>query len=113
MDIQARELDDILLLVLSGRLDGDGPEKIRLELAGHLEHNSRIILDCAKLTFINSSGLGAIVSSLRIALNNDGDIFLANLGVNVQTMLELTRANRVFKIYPSVTEALYAFGEKE
>lgn len=59
----------------------------------------RVVLDLAKVGFIDSSGLGAIVSVLKI-LAPDRRLELAALSPNVDRVFRLTRMNEVFRILP-------------
>jgi len=111
-EIQINETQNISLVTLSGRLDGTAPAKIREIIPGWLNERSNMVIDCKKLTFLDSSGLGAVISCLRIAIEAHGDIRLARLTSNVQTMLELTRANKVFSIFVTVEEAIQSFREE-
>jgi anti-sigma B factor antagonist len=68
-----------------------------------------IILDLAPVQFIDSSGLGAIVASLKL-LGNRGNLLLCGANENVSRLFALTRMNKVFNIYVNLDEALAAQG---
>jgi anti-sigma B factor antagonist len=62
--------------------------------------------------FVDSSGLGALISTLKILRAEGGDLKLANVGEQVQAVLEITRLLRVFETYESAEEALAAIEQK-
>lgn len=66
--------------------------------------NRRIVLNLAEVDFIDSSGLGAIVSSLK-KIGADGDLVICCVKETVMSLFRLTRMNRVFDIFPSEEEA--------
>ena len=65
-----------------------------------------LVIDLDQVQFIDSSGLGALLSGLKnVGLRSNGFI-LAGLQPRVRSMFELTRLHRVFDIYPKLEEAL-------
>ncbi|MCI5146198.1 MAG: anti-sigma factor antagonist [Candidatus Electrothrix sp. AR3] len=64
-----------------------------------------IILDLAKVTFIDSSGLGALVAVLK-QLPSDGKLLLCGVGHNVFYLLRLTRMDNIFTLYPDLDSAV-------
>jgi len=64
------------------------------------EGNTKIILDLVNVDFIDSSGLGAIVSSLK-AIGGIGDLVISGLQETVMGVFRLTRMNKVFQIFSS------------
>ena len=75
--------------------------------AGH----HRLVIDMGDVHFVDSSGLGALVSALKTLrlLKRDGDIRLANVQPPVVALLEIIRLHRVFSSYPSVDQAVQSF----
>ena len=67
-------------------------------------HN-RLVLDMAGTEFIDSSGLGALVGCLKAARQAGGDLRIANVGSQVQMVLQLTSMDRILTPYASVDEA--------
>ncbi|ABA59418.1 STAS domain-containing protein [Nitrosococcus oceani] len=65
-----------------------------------------LIVDLEEVRFIDSSGLGALLSGHKNTTLRNGSFKLCGLQSQVQSMFELTRLHRVFDIYPSVQEAL-------
>lgn len=73
--------------------------------------NRRIVLNLADVDFIDSSGLGAIVSSLK-RIGTEGDLVICAVRETVMSLFRLTRMNRVFDIFPSEMEAIAALSGK-
>ncbi len=107
MNLETKIIDDILLItVASARLDnyvaGDFKSGITEYItAGH----QRLIIDMSKVSFIDSSGLGALVSCLKL-LGDSRDMVLCNISAPVLSLFKLTRMDQVFQIYPSAEAAL-------
>ncbi|MBP6941295.1 MAG: STAS domain-containing protein [Syntrophorhabdaceae bacterium] len=74
------------------------------------EGNTKIILDLVNVDFIDSSGLGAIVSSLK-AIGGNGDLVISGLQETVMGLFRLTRMNKVFQIFSSEQEAIQALSK--
>ena len=67
-----------------------------------------VVIDLARVQFIDSSGLGALLSGYKNASLRSSGFALAGLQPRVRSMFELTRLHRVFDIYPSLQLALSA-----
>ena len=77
-------------------------DEIRAEIDDHAQH---VILNLAEVQFIDSSGLGAIVASMK-QLKGNRKLDLAGLTPTVAKVFQLTRMDTVFKIHTSVDEAM-------
>jgi len=73
--------------------------------------NKRIVLNLTEVDFIDSSGLGAIVSSLK-KIGTEGDLVICAVKETVMSLFRLTRMNRVFDIFPSEDEAVRSLSGK-
>lgn len=71
----------------------------------------RLVVDMGDVHFVDSSGLGALVSALKTLklIKGEGDIRLANVQPPVVALLEIIRMHRVFTSYPSVEQAVQSF----
>lgn len=69
------------------------------------EDHKDLIVDFSKIDFIDSSGLGMLVSLLKM-MNGKGEMMLCALNPNIRNMFTLTRMDRIFRIYPDRTSAL-------
>ncbi len=109
LHIEALEQESLLIVSLTGRLDGEAPELFREQIRNLLDGTPRLVLDLARLEYMDSSGLGALISCLRTAIQKGGDIRLARLVPSVRMLLELTRADRIFEVFETREAAISSF----
>jgi anti-sigma B factor antagonist len=94
------------------RLDIEVAADFRALLLSLIEQgHRRLIIDLADVGFIDSSGLGALVSALKTLKRSDngGDVRLARVQAPVVSLLEIIRLNRVFTTYASVEQAVQSY----
>ncbi|WP_176049688.1 STAS domain-containing protein [Burkholderia sp. BCC1644] len=99
-------LDDITLMQIRvARFDSFVAPRIRDDLVGLVQQGAhRIVVDLQHVSFVDSSGLGAMVSGYK-ALDRRGDIVLCGASDAVRTLLRLTRMDRVFHVVADVDAA--------
>ena len=69
----------------------------------------RIVVDLSATTFIDSSGLGALIGGLKRARQKSGDLRIAAPSEQVEAVLRLTNLDRVLRPYPEVDDAARGF----
>jgi len=100
---------DSVVVVVRGRLDMVAAPRLREELANVVgDGGSSVIVDLGETTFVDSSGLGAVIAGLKAARQAGGDLRICGATGQVQVALELTNLGKVFRSYASVDEALGA-----
>ena len=111
MNITIEEKNDIVVLyVKEERLDAHNSGDLKLEMNRLFgEGKKNVLVDLDDVRFIDSSGLGALVSGFKNAISNQGNLKLSSLQPQVKSMFELTRLHRVFEIFPSSSDALDNF----
>jgi len=106
--------DGITVVIPSGpRLDAEVAGELRNTLIDLIDEGARkLVLDLPAVDFIDSSGLGALVSALKRLKQADpsGDIRLADVQPSVRAVLEIIRLHRVFAQFGTLDEALESFG---
>ena len=111
--IDVLQKNGVTIVVPQGRrLDAEVARVFRDILLSRIASGDRkLILDLPAVDFIDSSGLGALVSALKHLkqLDRGGDIRLANVQPSVGAVLEIIRLNRVFSQFPSVDAAVHSF----
>ncbi len=109
MQIQQKKVDNILIVKpLEKRIDASTATEFKGKIVDLVNSgNTKIVLDLANVDFIDSSGLGAIVSCLK-TIGNNGDLVISGIQETVMSLFRLTRMNRVFQIFPSEQEAIQA-----
>ena len=101
---------NVIVIRMAGRLNAaSSPEtKARLKgLAG--EGPKHLLLDLSELSFIDSSGLSALVAGYKAAVEAGGNLKLACLDPQVREVFALTHLDRVFETYPDKAAALASF----
>ena len=110
MEIQMREQDNLAILSLSGRLDLASGATLKEQVKRMIEKEIRQIhLNLAEVEFINSSGLGALVSIMKEIRLLKGRLTLSNLASYVQEIFEITQLSHIFEIYTTDEEALATY----
>ncbi|MEA3465409.1 MAG: STAS domain-containing protein [Thermodesulfobacteriota bacterium] len=100
----------VALTIQEERLDAHNSNELKVQLLNLFEEGKvNIIIDLSPVRFIDSSGLGALVSGFKNASSRDGGLKLCGLQTQVKSMFELTRLHRVFEIFPATEEALASF----
>lgn len=111
MNLTSRTTDQAQVITVNAdRIDAamaiQFKEDMRSETEGGAE---RVILDLSLVSFIDSSGLGAIVASMK-QLGGDRRLDLAGLSPVVDKVFRLTRMDTVFNLFPSLDDALASNG---
>jgi len=100
----------VILEVQEERLDAHNSGDLKTAMLKYFEDGNRnILIDLKDVRFIDSSGLGALVSGFKNAISHQGSLKLASLQPQVKSMFELTRLHRVFEIFTSMNEAVESF----
>jgi anti-sigma B factor antagonist len=95
---------------LSGRLDLLSAAEVKRQLAETVSAgHARLVIDLGGVSFIDSSGLGALIGGLKAARVAGGDLRIANPNEQAKVILSLTTLDRVLKAYGSVEEALTGY----
>lgn len=97
----------MIIYVREERLDAHNSEELKAEMNRLFEAGSKeLIVDLKEVRFIDSSGLGVLVSGFKNASTRQGSLKLSGLQTQVRSMFELTRLHRVFDIFQTIDEAL-------
>ena len=111
LKLNVRTLNDGIVVVdCAGRLVfGEETAALRDRVKSLIVEGSRIILNLADVTYIDSGGLGTLVSLFITARNAGGGIKLARLTQRVGDLLQITKLLTVFEVYNSEEEAVQSF----
>lgn len=111
MIISIEERDGVVIIdVKEERLDAHNSGEFKTQMLNFFEEGkSNLIVDMAGVRFVDSSGLGALVSGYKNASARNGNLKLCGLQSQVKSMFELTRLHRVFEIFPTADEAVASF----
>ena len=111
LTIASREVDGITVVDLSGRITlGEGSVQLREAVRDIVSKGSKnILLNLGDVNYIDSSGLGELVSAFTTAKNQGASVKLLNLTKKVKDVLQLTKLYTVFDIYDSEATAIASF----
>jgi anti-sigma B factor antagonist len=111
LTIASREVDGVAVLDLSGRITlGEGSVQLREAFRSLIGKGSKnILLNMGDVSYIDSSGLGELVSAYTTAKNQSAALKLLNLTKKVQDLLQLTKLYTVFDIYDDEAHAIASF----
>lgn len=100
ISIQTRDADNLAVLVLSGRLTiGESIAALHDAVEDCMAAGDKdIVLDMREISYVDSTGLGALVTSLTCARNHGGTLRLANVSQRVQDLLDVSSLYMVFQI---------------
>jgi anti-sigma B factor antagonist len=113
MKASSRRVDGVTILDLSGRITlGEGSVVLRdqiRELIGKSE--KKILLNLGDVTYIDSSGIGELVSAFTTVRNQGGELKLLNLTKKVHDLLQITKLYTVFDVKDDEASAIKAFAK--
>lgn len=114
MQLEEKKSGEILIVKpLEKRIDASSATDFKGKMVDWISsgHN-RIVLNLSMVDFIDSSGLGAIVSSLK-TIGNNGNLVISGLRETVMSLFRLTRMNQVFQIFSSEEDAVKALSSSK
>ena len=111
LTIASREVDGVTVLDLNGRITlGEGSVQLREAIRDLISKGSRtILLNMGDVNYIDSSGLGELVSAYTTAKNQGASVKLLNLTKKVKDVLQLTKLYTVFDVYEDEASAISSF----
>jgi len=106
-----KEIEGVTVLQLFGRVTlGEESNLLRTKLKDLLSQGkTRLVLDLAEVTYIDSAGLGALVAGFTSAQNQGASLKLANLTKRFSEQLHITKLVTVFDVYDNVQAAVKSF----
>jgi anti-sigma B factor antagonist len=101
---------DILIIECrSNNLDASNVRQFKDNIQAGLGEHSKVVLDMSGVKFVDSSGLGGLISCLRLLNSRNGDFRLCNMSTSVRALFELMRMHRVFTILASREDAIRSY----
>ncbi len=111
MECYSKQIDDVLVIEIKGEImGGTDSENFRNIIYEAIEKEKVfIVVNLKDATWMNSSGLGMLISGLTTLRSSGGDLRLTNLSEKVRRPLEITKLESVFLTYNSVEEAVASY----
>ncbi len=113
MNFRTMQRGAVTVIELDGNLMG-GPDATSLNTKLHeLVESGRnqIVIDLARVQFMNSSGLGLLIGGVSALKSAGGALKIANASEKIATLITITKLGSVFQSYPSVEAAVESFGK--
>ena len=111
LNISERQAGDVTILDMDGKVTiGEGSVALRNTIRRLLsEGKKKILLNLGSVSYVDSSGIGELVSSFTAVNKENGTLKLLNLTQKIQDLLAITKLLTVFDVYESEGEALSSF----
>lgn len=113
MKIKRSPMDPLMILEISGKIMG-GPDHDRFkdEIDALLEDGYKdIILDFAGVPWINSTGLGILISGYHSLKNAEGTMKICNVKERVLSIFYISQLENIFQVLPDTKAAVDSYGE--
>jgi anti-sigma B factor antagonist len=110
MSFDVKKQDDITIIDVEGQLIVGNRQELKQKVLEELERGARkFMIDFSSTGYIDSSGLGVLVSLSKKIREQGGELRLANLNEDLRTLFELTKLDTLFHIASDRGEALASF----
>lgn len=110
MDITTKISGNVAIINLQGRLDFNSANQLKDASREFFSRdNCKLVLNMDKVDFINSSGLGALVSILKEVRHHKGALKISNLADYIREIFDITQLSSIFDICEDETHALKGF----
>jgi anti-sigma B factor antagonist len=112
LKISTRILDGVLIVDCSGRfILGEESAILRDTVKKLINDHKRVVLNLSGVNYVDSGGLGTLVSLYTTAQNAGGAIKLANLTQRIGDLLQVTKLITVFEVFDSEEQAVHSFSK--
>jgi len=109
--LNTRQVGDVSVVDVAGRITlGEGSSALRDALRDMINKNQKkILLNLGEVNYIDSSGIGELVSGFTTVTNSGGQLKLLNLNKRVRDLLQITKLYTVFDVHDDEAHAIRAF----
>ncbi|RKG73835.1 STAS domain-containing protein [Corallococcus terminator] len=111
LNVKSRQSGNATILDLSGKITiNEGAHVLRHTVRSTLEEGKKnLVLHLADITYVDSSGLGELISSYTTTTNQGGKLCLLNPSQKIMDLLMITKLITVFQVYDTEQEAVSSF----
>jgi anti-sigma B factor antagonist len=108
LEVEMRQVESgVTVVAPTGRLDVAGAPALKDAISEVVKNGPpRVVIDMGAVSFVDSTGLGSVISALKQVRASQGELRLAAPNQQARVVLELTTLDRVFPYYATVEEAL-------
>jgi anti-sigma B factor antagonist len=109
--LSPRQVGDVTVIDVAGRITlGEGSSNLREGIRDMVaKGNKKLLLNLGDVTYIDSSGIGELVSGFTSVANAGGQLKLINLTKRVKDLLQITKLYTVFEVYEDEAAAIRSF----
>jgi len=109
--LSTRQVGDVSVVDVAGRITlGEGSSALRETLRDMVSKGQKkILLNLGEVSYIDSSGIGELVSAFTTVTNGGGQLKLLNLTKRVRDLLQITKLYTVFDVHDSEVSAIRSF----
>ena len=100
---------NVLKVYLTGRLVASCSEEFKDAMFARLKDSKKVLFNLEKMDYVDSSGLGALVSILQWMNTNSGTVKLCSVQPRPKIVFDITKVYRIFDIYDKEADAMSAF----
>lgn len=110
MTVSIEKVKDIQIIHVEYKsLDASKVEEFLKKVSDDITQNNKNLIDLAKVDFVDSAGLGSLLSCLKKAKTNNGNLKLYGLTKSVRSLFELMRMQKIFSIYDNKEMAIASY----
>lgn len=110
MKLEKVKLNDVAVVTLTGDvLDANNVSDFKTQMTEILQAEHRVVFNMSQVQFMDSSGIGSILSCLRTLNAEGGELKICLLTKPVHALFELVRMHKIFDIFNSPDEAINSF----
>jgi len=111
MHVEVRQIQDVMILDLKGRLTAGLGDQILRDAIDELlaENRKKILLNLSEVAFLDSAGVGELVAGLKTSRRLGAELKLLNVGDRVYSTLDMARLLPTFETFDDETEAVGSF----
>jgi anti-sigma B factor antagonist len=109
--LNTRQVGDVTVLDAAGRITlGEGTSTLRDAIKSIVEGGSKkVLLNLGEVNYIDSSGIGELVSAFTTVTNQGGQLKLLNLNKRIQDLLQITKLYTVFEVHDDEAASIRSF----
>jgi anti-sigma B factor antagonist len=109
--LNTRQVGDVTVIDAAGRITlGEGTSTLRDAIKGIVDNGSKkVLLNLGEVNYIDSSGIGELVSAFTTVANQGGQLKLLNLNKRIQDLLQITKLYTVFEVHDDEAASIRSF----
>ncbi len=110
ISFETRTEEDVVVISISGQLDAFASRDLRAEFKELIDaRNYKLLLDLENVSYVDSSGIGAIVAAAQQVRKRKGDVKLFGMAADIRKVFDLIGASKVLEILDAEREAMDSF----